>query len=68
MLKLRCQLNLAPETADAYTRGHFVRQNLHDYSAVERDIAGDENARHTRTAQLLFQMVCVAERSLQLLP
>ncbi len=47
-------------------RAELRRQNFYDDIATERDFADDEDARHS-TAQVLGDLIAVAERALKAL-
>jgi hypothetical protein len=66
MLKLGCELDLAPESLNVYGRGQVRWQNFdHDFPA-ERCLLGHEYPRHTPAAKLTLESVGAAKRSLEL--
>ena len=67
MLKSRGELNLAPEPLDVDGRRQIRRQHFYDYFATERNLLGDEDARHSAAAELALEHVAIAECLLQFL-
>ena len=66
ILQSRGQLNLAAEAVDVEPSPHLRRQDFYDDIATEGDFADDEDARHS-TAQILGDLIAVAERTLKAL-
>ncbi len=66
LLQSRRQLNLTAKALDVDACAELRRQDLYDDIATERDFADDEDARHS-TAQILGDLVAVAERALKAL-
>ena len=66
VLQARRQLNLAAKAADVEPRTQLRRQDFYDDIATERDLADDEDTRHS-TAQVFDDLVAVAECTLKAL-
>ena len=64
MLQPRRELDLAAKPIDVESRAELGRQNFDDDLATERDLANDEDARHSAT-QIIRHLIAFAERALQ---
>jgi hypothetical protein len=65
VLQLRDELDFATEAIGADAGRGFARQDFDDDIAVEREIAGDEHARHPTAAEFAVDAIGVAERALE---
>jgi hypothetical protein len=66
MLEARGEEDLATEALGTHPRHQIRREDLHHDAASERLLGRDEHARHPAPAELTFEGVAVAERSLEL--
>ena len=66
LLESRRQLDLAAKAFDVDAGTELGRQDFDDDVATERHFADDEDARHS-TAQVVSDLVAVAERALKAL-
>jgi hypothetical protein len=67
VLEPRCQLDFASEAVDVETSAEIGRQDFYHDVATQLDFPGDEDARHSATAQLVGDLVSLTERVLELL-
>ena len=65
VLKLRRDLNLAPEPVSTDTGGNLFRKDLYDDTTVEKLFGRDKNAAHPSTAKLTLDGVGSGNRRVE---
>ena len=66
MLQPRSKLNLAAKTIGVDSCGEIGRKNLDDDLSLELGLGGDEDARHSCSAELSIYSIGGAEQLLEL--
>ena len=66
VLQCRDRLDLAFEALDADPLRELGREDLHDDSALEAQLLGEEDARHPAAAEFTFERVGAAQGGLKL--
>jgi len=64
MLQVGGELDLLPEARLAHFAGQFGREQLDDDLAVQRRLGREEHAAHPTAAELLLDVVGIAEGTL----